>query len=184
MPICELFSFAQECDIPNWYALIIELIIGGTLAGAFFIRQQKQGKKLQKIIDEQENFRKRRISYASHSIHSYLIALRNKLNQVDKTISMFMHFPSNSKERSMVSDVIQNEKTEVFYFADRLDEILNQSVDVIDPAILMESRAIIKMSREELYIDKNGNWHIHEHKHEAIIHNIDELLKKINLPSL
>lgn len=184
MPICELFSFMQECDIPNWLALIIELVIGGILAGVFFIRQQKQGKKLQKIIDEQEDFRKRRISYANHAIHSYLIALRNKLKQVDETISMFIDSPRDSKERDILSDVVQNEKTEVFYFADRLDEILNQSIDVIDPALLIEARAITKMSQEELHIDKDGNWHIHEYEHKAIIHNISELLKKINLPPL
>ena len=25
---CELFSFATECDIPNWLTMILELVIG------------------------------------------------------------------------------------------------------------------------------------------------------------
>lgn len=37
---CQLFSFAQECDIPNWFSLIIEVILGLIITISFFIHQK------------------------------------------------------------------------------------------------------------------------------------------------
>ena len=48
--ICEWFSFAQECDLPNWLTMIIELAIAGVfaiiLSIVFYNRQKKQSTRL------------------------------------------------------------------------------------------------------------------------------------------
>lgn len=78
---CEFFTFAPLCDIPNWFTMIIELLIGGTVAIYFFIRQQKQGKKIQLIIDEQQEFRTKKYSHLIDKIQGLLNSIPQPLLQ-------------------------------------------------------------------------------------------------------
>ena len=52
--ICEWFSVLSECDIPNWITIIIELGIGGFVAGLFFWKQKKQGDKIESVVDKMQ----------------------------------------------------------------------------------------------------------------------------------
>ena len=54
--ICELFSFVPECDIPNWLTMLLELMIGGIIAGWFFWRQKQQGDKVESVVTEIKQF--------------------------------------------------------------------------------------------------------------------------------
>jgi len=85
MVVCELFSFVQECDMPNWFAMLIELSIGGTIAILFFLRQNKQSNKIQSILDNEQLQALKRYERTLMFFKLYINVLNHDLQEIKKT---------------------------------------------------------------------------------------------------
>lgn len=76
-----------EWDLLNWQAMIIELIIAGIIAIVlsviFYKRQEKERKRVDRIILEQENFGKKRARFAIWYIKLELQIVKAFINLTD-----------------------------------------------------------------------------------------------------
>lgn len=166
---CEWFTFVQECDIPNWLAESIELVIGGSLAIVFFIKQKRQGDKLQKVIDEQEKFRKVQHEFVIQRLRSYLSSLYTTIDSLMK-VDYKSDLPVNKK----FDKLLEFKKDMVTH----LDHVVNQSGTILEQDYLQRLTDIIDLSRTnpELSHDKIG-LHVNVSRCGGILSQIDDLLK-------
>ena len=171
-----------EWDIPNWFALLIELSIGIPLAVFlsifFYKKQQKISSELEKIVREQEEFRKRRHDWTINSLKSYFSIILYYL----KEIEIFQNaFNGNSENDKSIERRIWGHVEQLNYFIKELENLINQFVDVIDPAFAKETLEICEhikhfCKRENLSSLKVSKTHL--------VTNIENFLKKLPNPPL
>ncbi len=182
--LCELFSFVQECDIPNWLTMAIELTIGGLVGIVFFIIQHKQGMKLQKIIDEQEDFRKKKRRWTIEQLKFHLIKLKGSLEGLDVYLLDYRPIANSTMplndERMILEEFVNDWEYQKESHIDKLESISNQSSDVIEPNILVELRDILTKSSEKYSaITNEGQIQFNYINYKEIMKMIDELMDKI-----
>lgn len=186
---CELFSFTQECDIPNWFAIIMELGIGGLLAGLFFWKQKKQGNKIESVVDktqEQQTLISNLISeikhleekqtayldhqneiqikseqYAYFSIYASLIGIHGELNILKLIKEGNEQVKNENKERYI--DEIQNQVREI-------ETILNSFGGSLDKKTIWSVMMVVRNA-----IDK----HYHLNQLDEVIGMSKDAIKKV-----
>lgn len=167
---CEWFTFVQECDIPNWLDLIIELVIGGSLAIIFFIIQTRQEDKLQKVIDAQEKFRREQHEFAIQRLRSYLSSLQTTVDSLLKA--------------DYKSDIFVNKKLDYLLgfkkeIITQLDHVVNQSGTILEQNYLQRLTDIIDLSRinPKISHDNEGLLHSDVSHCSRILSQIDDIVK-------
>jgi hypothetical protein len=172
--LCEWFTFVQECDIPNWLAESIELVIGGSLAIVFFIKQKRQGEKLQKVIDDQEKFRKVQHEFVVQRLRSYLSSLYTTMDSLVK-----IDYKSNLPVNKKLDKLLEFKKDMITH----LDHIVNQSGTILEQDYLEKLDDIIDLSRANPEISHDETkMHMNVSRCSGILSQIDDLLKIIPNP--
>ena len=86
---CGLFEIALDCEMTNNATMSVEITIGliaaTVLSVIFYKRQETQRKKIDEVITNQENLRKKRINYVVADLSVYLHSAKVYLNRVIKT---------------------------------------------------------------------------------------------------
>ena len=175
--ICDWFTFVQECDVPNWVALVIELIIGGSLAVFFFIRQKRQGTKLQKIIDEQEEFRKKRYEWAIASLQSLFPNLKENLKELEKNAQRYSEMAKPSQESEFFEALIEAQEILREHYVIRMEKISDQSIGIISPEIIEKIDDIIATSKRKVREVTGNGIKYKSIYYQSAIASIDDLLK-------
>lgn len=175
--ICDWFTFVQECDVPNWVALAIELIIGGSLALFFFIRQKKQGAKLQKIIDEQEEFRKKRYNWTIASLRSLFPNLKENLKELEKNAQKYYELLKPTQESEFFETLIEAQELLREHYVIRMEKISDQSVGIISPEIIEKIDDIIATSKRKVREVTSDGIKYNQIYYQSAIAGIDDLLK-------
>jgi len=175
MVVCELLSFAQECDIPNWFALVIEIAIGGALATIFFIRQQKQGNRLQKVIYESEQFRKRRHDFSVNIMRSYLPEIHGLIDSIEEHKQVLKNNVTDNRAKELINMNLN-------YLKQNLKNITYQltfSADVLEPHHVEAIRHLLEITDQyaKLPLDFDAKHHV-----PGIKANLDALLKELPNP--
>jgi len=93
-PGCEFFDLSPECDLSGWFHLllgdiIIGSIVGGLLALLFHRLAHRTQKKLETIIESQENMRLRRKDYAAQHLKNLFNTLLFTIGVINKSTSNF-----------------------------------------------------------------------------------------------
>jgi len=93
-PGCGFFDLAPECDLSGWLHLlmgdiIIGSIVGGLLALLFHRLALRTQKKLETIIESQENMRLRRKDYAAQHLKNLFNTLLFTIGVTNKSTSNF-----------------------------------------------------------------------------------------------
>ncbi len=93
-PGCEFFDLSPECDLSGWFHLllgdiIIGSIVGGLLAFLFHRLAHRTQKKLETIIESQENMRLRRKDYAAQHLKNLFNTLLFTIGVINKSTSNF-----------------------------------------------------------------------------------------------
>lgn len=166
-----------EWDIPNWVALVIELGIGIPIAiflSVFFYRRQKKiSAELEKIVKEQESFRNRRYSWAINGLKSNFSILIYYLKEIEILQDAFNGIPENDRS---IETRIWGHVQQLTYFVNELENLINQSIDVVDPAITKESRDICEYVK---HFSKRENVTSIKPSKTGTLSNIDNFLKKL-----
>ncbi len=93
-PGCGFFDLAPECDLSGWLHLlmgdiVIGSIVGGLLALLFHRLALRTQKKLETIIESQENMRLRRKDYAAQHLKNLFNTLLFTIGVTNKSTSNF-----------------------------------------------------------------------------------------------
>jgi len=93
-PGCGFFDLSPECDLSGWFHLllgdiIIGSIVGGILALLFHRLAHRTQKKLETIIESQENMRLRRKDYAAQHLKNLFNTLLFTIGVINKSTSNF-----------------------------------------------------------------------------------------------
>jgi len=93
-PGCGFFDLRSECDLSGWLHLlmgdiIIGSIVGGLLALLFHRLANRAQKKLELIIESQENMRLRRKDYSSQHLKNLFNTLLFTIGVINKSTSNF-----------------------------------------------------------------------------------------------
>ena len=91
---CEFFDLSPGCDLSGWFHLllgdiIIGSIVGGLLALLFHRLSHRTQKKLETIIESQENMRLRRKDYAAQHLKNLFNTLLFTIGVINKSTSNF-----------------------------------------------------------------------------------------------
>jgi len=151
--VCEWFSFLSECDIPNWLALLIEIILGTTLALIFF--------------GWQWNIRAHRRDAGQAKIIPHLIWLKQKLVGHEKVLNDYF-------DKKISIEQLAKDKDKRSYHLNQLQISINLFHDTMDSEISSKIDDIIDYSTWDTVDEKEV-----EIKHnQVIIKKIDYLLEK------
>jgi len=93
-PGCGFFDLSPECDLSGWFHLllgdiIIGSIVGGILALLFHRLAHRTQKKLETIIESQENMRLRRKDYAAQHLKNLFNTLLFTIGVINKSTFNF-----------------------------------------------------------------------------------------------
>jgi len=180
MPECVLFSFASECDIPNWITLIIEILIGGSLASIFYTIQQKQSAKIQNIIDEQETLRKKRVNWAITNLISILPTLKENLSELSENVANYTQVPKETELSETFAVLIEANDLMRDHYVSKLEKIVDHSIGILDPALLNELQDILQIAEKTSRIVTEKGIEIKSIGYARILSSIDSLLNKLN----
>lgn len=102
--ICEWFSFASECDIPNWLTALIELSIGGVVAVGFFKRQQN-------VINNQKKIAQSNIFLAFSGVLFRIFGEHQRLKNISKNDFLIKSWQEEVKDTpSSITSIINTQK--------------------------------------------------------------------------
>ncbi|MDH3764182.1 MAG: hypothetical protein OER82_00025 [Nitrosopumilus sp.] len=135
---CVWFSFHPDCDIPNWFTMVIELIIGGTVASFFFWIQHNYSNKINKIW----NLR--------HKENSSMLEKRAKLliSYCKELMPIYERYliSTTEKDLSLITKKENFVKTEIT----ELEELFDESLDVVDPKLKKRIEDLLHASKSIL----------------------------------
>jgi len=150
--VCEWFSFLAECDIPNWFTLIIEIILGTILALIFFSWQW--------------NIRRRRRDAGQAQMLTHLIFLKNKLIEHEKVLNNFF-------DKKISVDELSQDKNKRNYSLNQLQNSISLYHDTMDSEIFRKLDEIIDYASWNTV----NNREIEIKHNQAIIKKIENLQK-------
>jgi len=173
-----------ENDLANATALVIEAGIGIAITWTVYLyskRMHEENKKqqinLQKIIEEQEQFKKRRHDFSIHTIRSYLPEIQHFIDELEKkkleliaNVDDDAFLDSLSASRKYLNIAIQN-----IWFH------VSNSLDVIEPNNIENLRDFIQIMREYLEYDLGIDT---KSKATGIKASIVKLLKELPNPPI
>jgi len=149
---CGLWDVNPECDLSGWMKLFLgDVGVGAILAVLLHVlahrttlklernekELKKNGEKIQKIIEAQENTRKARRDYAVQNLKNHLttllfvIGIINRLTMnYNKTTDQKSEIYSKIKgEEERMARIVQNARNTIVYSSDTLDPTLVNQLD-------------------------------------------------------
>lgn len=176
---CEWLSFEPICDIPNWFTMIIELTIGGIVGTIFFIRQQKQSKKLEQLAHNEEQNKQKRETWAKGKLIDHLSRLNELLTYQIDTINELYFQLGLDNTKSGLDNVIRTYDNLIKSSWGAFDAVIEQSIGLIDPQIIHECQNISRLSKQKQdYFDSSIKISINAN-FKSRIKTIESILQKL-----
>lgn len=145
-----------EWDILNWQAMIIELTIAGAVAIGlsifFYRRQEKERKRIDSIIIEQEKSKKTRQDFSINVIRSYLSDIEYLINEREQKKKELLE---NLKQGRPISNILADNLEFLKNNLKNLKFQVSISADVLEPHYVEEMRHLIEIIEEysKLHLD-------------------------------
>jgi len=138
---CGLFEIALDCEMTNNATMSVEITIGliaaTVLSVIFYKRQETQRKKIDGVITNQENLRKKRINYVVADLSVYLYSAKVYLNRVIKT---------RNEKKSSDKQLHEAVSESIFSKIDleNASRTIENSYDILEPELLKRIRNVIR----------------------------------------
>lgn len=185
---CELFSFAQECDIPNWLALIIELGLAIPFAiflTIFFYRRQKKQsdelekttKRQEKIMAEQLEFRKKRLEWAVNRLKSIFPDFKENLKALEENATLYRELTKPSQKSKIFEALIEAQEILREHHVDRIERISDQSVGIISPEIIEKIDSIVSGASKKVREVTSKGIQYNQIYYKHVVEQIEDLMK-------
>ena len=138
-----------EWDILNWQAMIIELSIAGAVAIGlsifFYRRQEKERKRIDSIIIEQDKSKKTRQDFSINVIRSYLPDIEYLINECEQKKKELLE---NLKQGRPISNILADNLEFLKNDLKNLKFQVSISADVLEPHHVEEMRHLIETIEE------------------------------------
>jgi len=147
-PGCEFFDLSPECDLSGWFHLllgdiIIGSIVGGLLAFLFHRLAHRTQKKLETIIESQENMRLRRKDYAAQHLKNLFNTLLFTIGVINKSTSNFnqaLASETRKDERAYLREKMLSELRSDEVQMGRVLQLIRNTIiasnDILEPDII------------------------------------------------
>lgn len=151
---CGLWDFTLECDLSGWMKLLMgDIAIGAFLAILLHYFAQKNGKKLELIIKDQEMRRRRRRIFSIESLKNNFTTLVLIYSVIDTLMSQYNQIENNKDDKR--KQISRNEEKLVRVIGLIRDTVLFAS-DVLEPEIVNEVNELCKLASDTIPIDEKG----------------------------
>lgn len=189
---CELFALSFDCRLTAWHHLLIgDITIGITLGillhylthrsniklASISKITQNNSDKIQKILINQEEVRKRRKKYVIQSIKNQLSALLLCISLINKLASS--HNNPNQKDNTLS---IEQGYEEIKNLLQKMQHSLDLSIDVLDPMLVYQIEKLRGTIEQNLLQDnkKPQKEKILLKNYKKIKENVMTLTKRLN----
>jgi len=147
-PGCEFFDLSPECDLSGWFHLllgdiIIGSIVGGLLAFLFHRLAHRTQKKLETIIESQENMRLRRKDYAAQHLKNLFNTLLFTIGVINKSTSNFnLALASETRKderqylREKMLSELRSDEVQMGRVLQLIRNTLIASNDILEPGVI------------------------------------------------
>jgi len=147
-PGCGFFDLSPECDLSGWLHLligdiIIGSIVGGILALLFHRLASRAQKKLEMIIESEENMRTRRKDYAAQHLKNLFNTLLFTIGVINKSTSNFnlaLASETRKDERNYLREKMLSELRSDEVQMGRVLQLIRNTIiasnDILEPDII------------------------------------------------
>jgi len=147
-PGCGFFDLSPECDLSGWFHLllgdiIIGSIVGGVLAFLFHRLAHRTQKKLETIIESEENLRLRRKDYAAQHLKNLFNTLLFTIGVINKSTSNFnlalaaeTHKDERLYLRQKMLSELRSEEAQMGRVLQLIRNTIIASNDILEPEII------------------------------------------------
>ena len=158
-----------DTDIPNWFAMVIELVIGLSIAGWFFKRQNDQQKKIDIIITTQDDLRKSKLKIC-------LIDIIARMTTVERRFDAYLY------EVSLNKNINENELDVNYFEFERiikeLEDIYKNNFEILPLPVIGPLEMILKVGNFRKTFPDNYKNLLQQYQ-AAFDHSVVDLIKKI-----
>jgi len=147
-PGCGFFDLSPECDLSGWFHLllgdiVIGSIVGGVLAFLFHRLAHRTQKKLETIIESEENLRLRRKDYAAQHLKNLFNTLLFTIGVINKSTSNFnlalaaeTHKDERLYLRQKMLSELRSEEAQMGRVLQLIRNTIIASNDILEPEII------------------------------------------------
>ncbi len=151
---CGLWDVTPECDLSGWMKLLMgDIAIGAFLAILLHYFTQKNGKKLELIINNQEMMRRRRRIFSIESLKNHFTTLVFIYSIIDTLMSQYNKIENNKDDKR--KQISRNEEKLVRVIGLTRFTVLFAS-DVLEPEIVNEVNELCNLASDTIPIDEKG----------------------------
>ncbi len=180
-PGCDRFDVSPDCDLSGWMHLLLgDALTGGLLGVLFHILSHKTNSKVEQIIKNSDQLRKRRKIY---SIQQLMVSFNGVLFALGSTQRAINHYNKELNNTKTTEIDIQKlllrkdtdiEKIKLEHSLQRIQNILIAANDVLEPDVTNQISAVVTFIGELSMQEKNGllifpKYHICKRKTKYII---------------
>src|SRR6185503_17061567 len=141
-PTCGRFDYGRDCDLSPTLALILDLVVGASLALFFYYLSRRNQIRLDQIIASQETLRHRRMDYAAQQLkHLFQLTLFT-MSVTKRSIAHYnltVGLTDDEKPRWMQAvtlSELRRDEAKLSRVLQSVRNILTAANDVLDPELV------------------------------------------------
>jgi hypothetical protein len=141
-PTCGRFDYGRDCDLSPTLALILDLVVGASLALFFYYLSRRNQIRLDQIIASQETLRHRRMDYAAQQLkHLFQLTLFT-MSVTKRSIAHYnltVGLTDDEKPRWMQAvtlSELRRDEAKLSRVLQSVRNILTAANDVLDPDVV------------------------------------------------
>ena len=161
-PGCGMFDISPECDLSGWLHLLLgDALTGGILGILFHYLSHKTNTKIEHIINEAEQLRKRRKQYSIQQLKTSFNGLLFALGSVQKSVQHYNAQLNNVKsneieiQKILMTKDIDIEKVKLEHNLQRIQNIIIATNDVLEPDVTNQINAVVTFIGEITIQEEN-----------------------------
>lgn len=149
-PGCEIFDVSPKCDLSGWMHLLLgDALTGGLLGLLYHYISHKTNSKIEYIINEAEQLKKRRKNYAIQQIKISFNGTLFALGSVQRSINHYNAQLGNIKSKDidiqklLLTKDIDIEKVKLEHTLERIQNTVIATNDVLEPDDTNQINAVV-----------------------------------------
>ena len=161
-PGCGMFDISPGCDLSGWLHLLLgDALTGGILGILFHYLSHKTNTKIEHIINEAEQLRKRRKQYSIQQLKTSFNGLLFALGSVQKSVQHYNAHLNNVKsneigmQKILMTKDIDTEKVKLEHNLQRIQNIIIATNDVLEPDVVNQINAVVTFIGEITIQEEN-----------------------------
>jgi hypothetical protein len=186
---CGLWDVNPECDLSGWMKLFLgDVGVGAILAVFLHVlahrttqklernekELRKNGEKIQKLIEAQENTRKARRDYAVQNLKNHLTTLLFVIGIVNR---LTMNYNKTTDQKSVIYSKIKGEEDRMVRIIQNARNTIVYSSDTLDPTLVNQLDGLCTFVGQLGISEKDGM--LEFAKYEKSRRKIDVVTKKL-----